>query len=79
MRMAAIGSCLEACFSVGGSVYEGLGGMALLEMYHRGWALRFQKRTSFPGSSHCLMCVGKIEALIYSSTVTHACLSPSSL
>jgi hypothetical protein len=29
--MGAIGSCLSASFPVGGTVWEGLGGVALLE------------------------------------------------
>ena len=37
---------LNACFSVGGTVWEGLRGVALLEQVcHWVWALRFQKPT----------------------------------
>ena len=43
---------LNAWPPVGGTVWEGLGGVALLEkMCHWGWALRFLKLTPFPVSA----------------------------
>ena len=35
--------CLNGSSLVSGSVWEGLGGVALLEVCHQGWTLRFQK------------------------------------
>lgn len=45
---------LNAWFLVSGTVWEGFGGVALLEEgCHRRWALRFQILTSFSVSSLC--------------------------
>ena len=43
---------------VGETVWEGLDDVASLEeIYHCGWALRFQNSTPFPIGSLCLMIV----------------------
>ena len=45
---------LNTWFPVPGSVWEGLGGVALLEeVHHLGWALRFQNLTH----SHITLCL----------------------
>jgi hypothetical protein len=45
--------CLNAWLSVGGTVWEGLGGVAFWkEVCHRGWALKFQKLMSGLVSPH---------------------------
>ena len=50
----------------GGTVWEGLGGVALLEeVCHCGWVLRFQKPTPFT-------------ALVSSLSQPHACVSDAS-
>lgn len=40
---------------VGGTLWEGLGGTALLEVCHSGWAMTFQKPMQFPVSSFWVM------------------------
>jgi hypothetical protein len=50
---------LSTWSTVDRTVWEGLGGVALLEeLYHWRWSLRFQKTMSIPVSSPCYLCVG---------------------
>jgi hypothetical protein len=49
IRMAPIDIYLNIWFSVGGTIWEGLGGVVLLvEVCHCGWALEFQRPMLFP-------------------------------
>ena len=63
---------LNAWSLTGRAVWEGLGGVALLEeVYHRRQALRFQKPTPLPASSFCFMVVSTHEL---SATAPVPCL-----
>jgi hypothetical protein len=51
---------LRTSFPVGGTVWEGLGGViSLKEVCHEGWALRFQKFMLFPVYFLCLRVVSQ--------------------
>lgn len=67
---------IHAWFPVGGSIWEGLGGVSLVEeVYHWGKAQRFQKilLTECDFSAFCL----QIKMQTYNCTNYHICALPS--
>ena len=52
-----IGLCLNTWLQYRETIWEGAGGVALLEVCHWEWALRFQKPMPFHVSSLCLLRV----------------------
>ena len=71
---------LNAWFPADGTVWEGLGGMALLEevCHCGGGALRFQKLMAFPAGSLCLMAVDQDVSCSSSTTMDSDLRNPFS-
>ena len=64
---------------VGGNIWEGLGGVVLLEeVCHWGWDLRFKKPTSFPVSSlgFCLSVTRELSATASAPCLPACCHAP---
>lgn len=84
MRVNSMIIYLTIWFPGGGIIWEGLGGMTLLEMCCWAWAWRFEKPMPFPIRSHYLLHADKgvnspFFSIILTQTYLHAIMFPTTM